>query len=300
MRLPTIDKRIVLSYLKQLKLCCGSYDQLVDKAGMPFSLETTPALHVPFLPFSKLLHLAKLEMQGADFTQYLIHSVNTVPREAINLGDLYGRLPLSHLQLSKTESSMSLQAQLITSVELSVESELSLITLLHASFNAHVRTTLEPISYHLQSTSSQELDQLKIRNDIPQYMGAKATTIEYSVYADTELPPITESEQSFTESVRQSLAPYIGRQDISLENLAEISGMSRRTTQRYLQSDGSTFRGIKEQLNIEFAKRVLVDRNVSIADVAIHLGYSDSAQFIRAFKRVTKSPPKQWLKEQLR
>nr|WP_256099310.1 AraC family transcriptional regulator [Vibrio sp. Scap16] len=58
----------------------------------------------------------------------------------------------------------------------------------------------------------------------------------------------------------------------------------------------TTYKAIKESLVIEFAKRVISQQCYSIADVALHLGYADASQFIRAFKRVYGITPYQWQK----
>lgn len=90
--------------------------------------------------------------------------------------------------------------------------------------------------------------------------------------------------------------PYIGRVDVDLVSFGQINRMGKRTIQRALSEEGTTFRTIKETLSFEFAKRVMTEQDYSISDIALHLGYADASQFIRAFKRANGITPLQWKK----
>ena len=41
---------------------------------------------------------------------------------------------------------------------------------------------------------------------------------------------------------------------------------------------------------------VLIQRNSAVGDIAVHLGYADDTQFVRAFKRANGITPLQWKK----
>lgn len=99
---------------------------------------------------------------------------------------------------------------------------------------------------------------------------------------------------SFAQSFQYALEGYIGRQNYSLSEFASVLKISARTIQENLQRCGTNFRSVKEQLNVRFAKRVLLQYDISIHDLSIQLGYSAPSQFVRAFKRLTQETPYQW------
>lgn len=77
----------------------------------------------------------------------------------------------------------------------------------------------------------------------------------------------------------------------SQELVAEELHMSTRTLHRLLQREGTSFREIvKEVLTVQ-AKRLLENSELSISQIALELGYSDSANFTRAFKKATGQAP---------
>ncbi|MCG9690271.1 AraC family transcriptional regulator [Vibrio sp. Isolate22] len=84
--------------------------------------------------------------------------------------------------------------------------------------------------------------------------------------------------------------------DIDLDKFCDLNGIGKRTVQRALKDEQTTFKAIKESLSFEFAKRVLSQQGYAISDVALHLGYADSSQFIRSFKRANGITPYQWKK----
>jgi AraC-like DNA-binding protein len=52
-----------------------------------------------------------------------------------------------------------------------------------------------------------------------------------------------------------------------------------------LKQEQSSFRLLSEQVLFEQAKLMLADNNNSVLTIAIDFGYSDAANFTRAFKR---------------
>ena len=68
-------------------------------------------------------------------------------------------------------------------------------------------------------------------------------------------------------------------------------GLSRRSLQRLLGRNGTSFGEIVEQALCRRAIVRLGDRGTAITDIALELGYSDAAHFTRAFRRWTGMPP---------
>ncbi len=84
----------------------------------------------------------------------------------------------------------------------------------------------------------------------------------------------------------------------SLEAVAEILNQSERTLKRQLAQEGTTFSDILEDMRRQEAIRLLLHSGDSLERIADALGYSDVANFNRAFKRWTGTTPGQYRREQ--
>jgi len=84
----------------------------------------------------------------------------------------------------------------------------------------------------------------------------------------------------------------------SIEQIAEQLQVSSRTVHRLLEAEGNRFRDLLNQARISKAKRLLSDKNLNVTDTAHALGYSDSANFSRAFRRHTGITPKDFIRQQ--
>ena len=91
------------------------------------------------------------------------------------------------------------------------------------------------------------------------------------------------------ELIRQNLSSAP-----SLAFLANCMGMSERTLRRHLSSHGLNFRQIYESVKSAFAMERLVESNEPISIIAQDLGYDNSANFSRAFKKWAGQSPKQF------
>ena len=72
--------------------------------------------------------------------------------------------------------------------------------------------------------------------------------------------------------------------------------MDRKTMYRHLANAGVTFKSLKEDVMIQFAKQALVETDASITDIALQLGYSETGAFVRAFKRIAGNTPLKYRK----
>lgn len=98
----------------------------------------------------------------------------------------------------------------------------------------------------------------------------------------------------FPTSLQQLLRIYFdeGYPDIKLA--ANIAGCSVRTLQRRLRRYGLSYSKLVHQTQIECAKELLADKKLRTLDVAFAVGYQDSSNFTRAFRRVAGLSPKQY------
>jgi AraC-like DNA-binding protein len=80
-----------------------------------------------------------------------------------------------------------------------------------------------------------------------------------------------------------------------LGRAARDLGVSRSTLCRTAQKDtGLTVQRLHQGYKIEWAKRLLQSRRMSIAEVAYRVGFSDPYYFSRVFRRVTGRSPRRW------
>lgn len=73
--------------------------------------------------------------------------------------------------------------------------------------------------------------------------------------------------------------------------VASKLGATRRSLQRYLQSQGTSFNRVVEDVLQRHAERYLRDGALSVTEIALRLGYADPAHFTRAFRRWTGLAP---------
>jgi AraC-like DNA-binding protein len=77
----------------------------------------------------------------------------------------------------------------------------------------------------------------------------------------------------------------------SLESVARRLGASTRTLKRRLAEQGTSFTEILGAARRQRALLLLDDRRLGIGEIADRLGYSDVANFTRAFRRWTGKTP---------
>jgi len=80
------------------------------------------------------------------------------------------------------------------------------------------------------------------------------------------------------------------------DEAAEILGSSRTSLYRALATEGSNYRHIIERMRFNMAKQLLADKTISIKSIAFELSYTDPANFIRAFRRLSGFSPNQYRK----
>lgn len=80
----------------------------------------------------------------------------------------------------------------------------------------------------------------------------------------------------------------------SLDQVAQLFSMHRRTLNRRLEASGATFQRLVEETRYEIARQLLDDTRMSVVEIAGALDYADASAFTRAFKRWSGSSPAAW------
>ena len=135
-------------------------------------------------------------------------------------------------------------------------------------------------------------------------------SLEFST-ADAELPFLTASEhmwQAFEPELRRRLADLETSATIaqrvqaalleslpsgqsSAERVAERLAMSKRTLQRRLHREGTTFQDLLETTRRELATHYLSKTELSCSEISFLLGFEDPNSFFRAFHKWTGATP---------
>lgn len=80
------------------------------------------------------------------------------------------------------------------------------------------------------------------------------------------------------------------------QELADLLSVSRRTFERALTAEGVNYRDLARQVRHERACKQLTNPELSLSQIAYHLGYSDLAAFSRAFSAMAGANPSQYRK----
>ena len=84
---------------------------------------------------------------------------------------------------------------------------------------------------------------------------------------------------------------------VSGDDMAEKLGLSRRTLHRRLEDQGVNFQQILDETRFEFARQLLSNTALGIAQIGTVLRYADPSVFTRAFTRWSGVPPHEWAKD---
>lgn len=80
----------------------------------------------------------------------------------------------------------------------------------------------------------------------------------------------------------------------SLEQVAQLFSMNRRTLNRRLQKQGVTFQALVDEIRYEIARQLLENTCLSMCQIAVILDYADTSAFTRGFRRWSGTTPTAW------
>lgn len=103
-------------------------------------------------------------------------------------------------------------------------------------------------------------------------------------------------QDDLVQQVRHGIVHLLQEGEPTLERVAQHLGMSGRTLHRRLAAQDMRFRELLEQTRRQLAESYLHDPRISLAEVALLLGYAEQSPFTHAFKRWTGSTPSDWRK----
>jgi len=77
-------------------------------------------------------------------------------------------------------------------------------------------------------------------------------------------------------------------------DVANMLAMHRRTLNRQLKAQGTTFRELLDQVRFDAARQLLGESDISLDDIAATLGYAGVSPFMRTFRRWADTTPDRW------
>lgn len=96
------------------------------------------------------------------------------------------------------------------------------------------------------------------------------------------------------QQVQRALRTLLISGTVSGDAVAQLLAMHRRTLNRRLKDQGTTFQQVLDKVRFEVARQLLGGTRISIDDVAAALGYASVSPFTRTFRRWAGTTPGQW------
>ncbi len=99
------------------------------------------------------------------------------------------------------------------------------------------------------------------------------------------------NEDSWTAKLRRRLRSAAGSDWPLLDDMAQAFQVAPTTLRRRLESEGTSYQGIKDQLRRDAAIHHLCHSQMAISEIAHRLGFQEPSAFHRAFKKWTGAQP---------
>lgn len=93
--------------------------------------------------------------------------------------------------------------------------------------------------------------------------------------------------------LRRALRVLLLNQSVSGDQVARLLLMHRRTLNRRLKAEGTTFQRLLDEIRFEAACQLLDVARIPITEIAASLGYAETSAFSRAFRRWSGATPLQ-------
>ncbi|WEN13421.1 AraC family transcriptional regulator ligand-binding domain-containing protein [Rhodanobacter sp. AS-Z3] len=99
-------------------------------------------------------------------------------------------------------------------------------------------------------------------------------------------------DEPFVAHIRTAIGALLHDGEPTLPRVAERLAVTPRTAQRHLQQAGTSFRTELETVRRQMAEIYLRDARLSVADIALLLGYSEHSALTRSYRQWTGQAPR--------
>lgn len=103
-------------------------------------------------------------------------------------------------------------------------------------------------------------------------------------------------QEHITQQVKAIIVDQLPSGNVTDESVSRIMNMSSRKLQRQLESAGTTFNTLLNEIRQDLAKKYLRQQRTCMTEIAFLLGFSESSAFSRAFKRWMGVTPSEYRK----
>ena len=102
------------------------------------------------------------------------------------------------------------------------------------------------------------------------------------------------SEENIAYELKRRLADLLAQGEANADAACRALKLSRRTLQRRLKAEKTSFQAVLTEVRAELAVRYLKDERLKALEVAMLLGYSSISSFTTAFKSWYDMPPAEY------
>jgi AraC-like DNA-binding protein len=102
------------------------------------------------------------------------------------------------------------------------------------------------------------------------------------------------NKDKISEQLKGRLADLLARGEANADCACRAMKLSRRTLQRRLKAEKTSFQKVLQEVRAELAVRYLSDRRLKALEVAMLLGYNNISSFTTAFKSWYNMPPAEY------
>jgi AraC-like DNA-binding protein len=98
-------------------------------------------------------------------------------------------------------------------------------------------------------------------------------------------------QDNIAGELKRKLADLLARGEANADAACRVLQLSRRTLQRRLKAEKTSFQKILNEVRAELAVKYLEDARLKSLEIAMLLGYSNLSSFTTAFKSWYDMPP---------
>lgn len=98
-------------------------------------------------------------------------------------------------------------------------------------------------------------------------------------------------KENILQRVKACITDMLQSGSVVSDAVAKNLGLSKRSLQRRLQEEGTSFMTLKDEVRKELSHNYVRDSKIDIIEIAFLLGYSDQSAFSRSYKRMTGMSP---------
>lgn len=218
----------------------------------------------------------------------------------------YGHVVLTNERISlEIEGRQAKVSLLFLDLQASDWSQMEYVNLayMYSTFRLAAGADTAPDEIHLQSCEEPNLDVLLPEgNSTRVLLGQPSTALVFPVEILAapmlglttrcgSVPPFPEKPPAVADLIAPILDVWADDRMPNLASMCKVLGVSARTLQRRIAEEGKTYSEIVDNWRFTTSVELLSDFRMTVGEIAERLGYANTANFDRAFRRWTGASP---------